>query len=241
MTAPAEQPFRPIEQLRAHEHVAEQIRRQIALRLVGPQGTLPSERALAGLFGVGRATVQRAIGILEAEGLVERRRGRKGGTFVVELVGVDGALEAVLARIRRDRRRIEEALAFRAAVEPAAAAEAARARTQAALAAVEAEARAAAKTADDAVFMEHDTGFHLVLARASGNRFYAEAVERIRLALGDLLVALPDSAAWRTWSAQEHEAILAAVRGRRPEDAHTAMAAHVGHTEASARALLASL
>lgn len=241
MTARAEQPFRPIEQLRAHEHVAEQIRRQIALRLVGPQGMLPPERALAGLFGVGRATVQRAIGILEAEGLVERRRGRRGGTFVVGPIGVDGSLEAVLERIRRDRPRIEEALTFRAAVEPAAAAEAARARTRAGLAAAESEARAAAEAQDDASFMEHDTGFHLALARASANRFYAEAVERMRLALSDVLVALPDSAAWRTWSAQEHEAILAAVRSRRPDDARATMAAHVGHTESSARALLASL
>jgi GntR family transcriptional repressor for pyruvate dehydrogenase complex len=241
MSAHARQPFRPIAQPRAHEHVAEQVRRQIALRLVGPQGALPPERVLAGMFGVGRATVQRAIAILEAEGLVERRRGRAGGTFVVGPVGLEGSLEAVLDRLRRDRSRVEEALTFRAAVEPAAAAEAARVRTKTAFAAVEAEAQAAAAADDDDAFMEHDTRFHLSVARASGNRFYVDAVERMRLVLSDLFVALPDSAAWRTWSTHEHDVILVAVERRRIDDARRAMEAHVGHTEASARALLASL
>jgi len=35
--------FDPIQQLRAHEYVAEQIRRHIALRLVAPGESLPSE------------------------------------------------------------------------------------------------------------------------------------------------------------------------------------------------------
>src|SRR4051812_14792974 len=73
----------PIAQLRAHEYVAEQLRRQIGLRMVLPDDGLPSERELSGLFGVGRATVQAAIRLLEAERLVETRRGRNGGTFVL--------------------------------------------------------------------------------------------------------------------------------------------------------------
>ena len=241
MSASPEQRFRPIEQLRAHEHVAEQIRRQIALRLIGPQGMLPPERVLAGMFGVGRATVQRAIAILEREGMVERRRGRRGGTFVVGPVGNDGSLSGVLDRIRRDHERIEEALAFRATVEPAAAAEAARVGTQSAFAAVAAACRAAAEAEEDASFMEHDTSFHLAVARASGNRFYAEAVERMRLALSDVFVALPDSATWRAWSNREHADILAAVERGSSQGARAAMEQHVRHTEASARALLSSL
>ena len=57
--------FDPIQQLRAHEYVAEQIRRHIALRLVGPGEALPSERELAAMFGVGRPTIQHAMRLLE--------------------------------------------------------------------------------------------------------------------------------------------------------------------------------
>ena len=74
--APVE--FEPIQQLRAHEYVAEQIRRHIALRLIRPGESLPSERELATLFGVGRPTIQQAMGLLEADHLVEARRGRRG-------------------------------------------------------------------------------------------------------------------------------------------------------------------
>src|ERR1051325_8597679 len=94
--------LRRIEQMKAHEYVADQLRRQIALRIVPPGNALPSERALVDLFGVGRPTVQQAIKLLENEGLVERRRGRTGGTFV--RVGEHGrGTSDVLDAIRRDR------------------------------------------------------------------------------------------------------------------------------------------
>src|SRR5829696_5978567 len=75
--------FQRVEQLRAHEYVAEQIRRQIALGLISSGEALPPERELAKVFGVGRATVQHALRLLEADRLVETRRGRNGGTFLI--------------------------------------------------------------------------------------------------------------------------------------------------------------
>src|SRR5829696_3763967 len=135
----AQQPiFRPLEQLRAHELVAEQIRRQIALRLVSPGHSLPPERELARLFGVGRTTVQQAIQLLEREQLLESRRGRSGGTFVVGSAQGDETPVGVLDRVRNEREAILEALVFRAELEPAAAAAAAGARGEADLAAMKA-------------------------------------------------------------------------------------------------------
>ena len=212
MPPQAQQPiFRPLEQLRAHELVAEQIRRQIALRLVSPGQSLPPERELARLFGVGRATVQQAIELLEGERLLESRRGRSGGTFVVGCTQGDETPVGVLDRVRKERETILEALVFRAELEPAAAAAAAGARRQRDLAAMKAACRAAAATEDDAEFMEHDTELHLALGRATGNRYFAEALERLRLVLNDALVALPDSALWHARSNREHEALLGAL------------------------------
>jgi DNA-binding FadR family transcriptional regulator len=73
--------FERITQRKTHEYVAEQIRRQITLRLLPPGRAIPPERQLARMFGVGRATVQQAIDLLEADRIVERRRGRSGGTL----------------------------------------------------------------------------------------------------------------------------------------------------------------
>ena len=71
--------FERLEQQRAHEYVAEQIRRQIVLRLIPSGQALPTERELAASFGVGRATVQQAIRLLVKDHMVESRRGRHGG------------------------------------------------------------------------------------------------------------------------------------------------------------------
>lgn len=233
--------LRPITSLRAHEEVAEQLRRGIALRIVGVGGVLPPERDLARQFRVGRATVQKAIALLESEGLVERRRGRRGGTFLVDSGGGDGNAAGLVESLRGNRAAIEEALTFRLAVEPAAAALAALTSAEEELGAIRAAAAGAAAARSDAEFMEHDTAFHLAVGRASGNRFFAEGVERLRLILNDVLAALPDTEAWHSWSREEHDRVVAALARRDAETARDAMAAHVLHADDAIRALLRSL
>jgi GntR family transcriptional repressor for pyruvate dehydrogenase complex len=231
----------PIAPLRAHEEVAEQIRRGIALRLVGASGTLPPERDLAQQFGVGRATVQKAIALLESEGLVERRRGRRGGTFLAGAETGGAASAALVDALRRGRDEVAEALDFRLAVEPRAAALAALTASDDELEAIERSAAAAAAATTDAAFMEHDTAFHLAVGRASQNRFLAEAIERTRVVLNDPLAALPDSDAWHSWSNDEHAELVRALRRRDADGAGRAMAAHVLHADGAIRALLRSL
>jgi DNA-binding FadR family transcriptional regulator len=185
--------------------------------------------------------VQRALGLLERDGLVESRRGRTGGTFVVGPVGADGSLRRVLAGIRRNRAVIDEALAFRLEVEPAAAAEAARGRRDDELERMREAMELAAAAETDVAFMEHDTELHLLVGRATRNRFYADAVERLRVVLNDPLVALPDSAIWHARSTLEHGAVLAAVAEGDGDGAREAMFEHVTHTAQAIRALLQAL
>ena len=88
-----------------HEYLAEQLRREIALGLFSSRRSLPPERELAAMFGVGIMTVHRAIRLLEAEFLITSRRGRGGGTFIVGGARDDGATEQLQARARRERQR----------------------------------------------------------------------------------------------------------------------------------------
>jgi GntR family transcriptional regulator len=48
---------------------------------LGSDGRLPTERELAGMYGVSRTTVRQVLDGLEHAGLIRRRRGRTGGTF----------------------------------------------------------------------------------------------------------------------------------------------------------------
>ncbi len=234
--------FERLEQQRAHEYVAEQIRRQIVLRLIPSGQALPPERELAASFGVGRATVQQAIRMLVDDGMVESRRGRHGGgNFVIDTGRSEAGTELLLGRLQARREQVEDALAYRAAVEPAVAALAAAMRSQEDLRALERAGAAATAATTDAEFMQADTEFHMALAQASRNRLFREAAERIRLELNDAMIALPESPVWHERSAREHDAIFDAVRRQDPARAGTAMTTHANHTERSIRALLAAL
>jgi DNA-binding FadR family transcriptional regulator len=233
--------FEPIEQLRAHEYVAEQLRRQIGLHLMPVDDALPSVRELSSMFGVGRATVQAAIRLLEAERLVETRRGRRGGTFVIAHGEDELANDYLLVRLRRNRERIQQALRFRRSVEMFAAALAAKERTADELRRARLAHEATAEGETDADFMMLDTGFHLAIARAAHNAFVYEAVEQMRLALSDALTVLPATRRWHLRTIKEHSAILDAIERRDADAASAAMHRHVLATEKNVDALLAAL
>lgn len=109
------------------ERVTERLITAVAVGEFLPGTRLPPERDLSPLLGVGRTTVRAALDDLSTRGLIERRRGRAGGTFVVEdwpasvVVGVDrwfaerwddlvdactasSLLHASLARLAAERR-----------------------------------------------------------------------------------------------------------------------------------------
>lgn len=62
--------------------IADSLRDSIKRHVWEPGDKLPSERDLMQKFGVARMTVRSALDVLQFEGLITRRRGRSGGTFV---------------------------------------------------------------------------------------------------------------------------------------------------------------
>lgn len=233
--------FSPIQPLRAHEYVAEQVQRHIALRLLAPGEALPSERELAAIFGVGRPTIQHALRVLEADGLVETRRGRHGGTFVSAPAEDAGALDDLMTRLLRQRAELDEVLVYRRVIEPRVAREAARRRRREDLGAMARAIRAMAEAFSEADYMRGDTEFHLALARATRNRFLLRSIEDIRLALNDAISLLPESDTWHRRLSGEHEAIVEAIRARDGEAAERAMDLHVAASELSVRALMSAI
>ncbi len=73
---------------------------------LAPGDRLPSESALAAFFGVSRMTLRQALAGLQDRGVVLRKRGRSGGTFIArpridcDLTGLAGFTE----QLRRSRR-----------------------------------------------------------------------------------------------------------------------------------------
>ena len=233
--------FGPISQRRAHEYVVDQIRRHIALRLILPGQSLPSERELATMFGVGRPTVQHALRLLEADRLVDTRRGRHGGTFVVTPSEDRLVLNELIARVRREREELEETLVYRRALEPGVARVAAATRGTTDVKAMRSAAASAAAADSESEYMRSDTEFHLTLAAATGSRFVVQAMEEVRMRLSDLITLLPESDLWHQRIDEEHEALVAAIEARDEAAAAEAMSVHVTNAEQGMRAALAAV
>jgi DNA-binding GntR family transcriptional regulator len=60
-----------------HQHIADDLRRQIASDVYPVGSRLPSETELAALCGVSRGTIRQAITALQLEGLVDSRQGAR--------------------------------------------------------------------------------------------------------------------------------------------------------------------
>ena len=80
------------------EQVAQRLTDAIILGVLAAGERLPSEAELAKRFGVALVTAREGLGMLREAGLVETRRGRDGGSFVIESPAPHGAL--IVARLR---------------------------------------------------------------------------------------------------------------------------------------------
>jgi DNA-binding FadR family transcriptional regulator len=233
--------FERIQPLRAHEYVAEQIRRHISLRLIQPGESLPAERELAVMFGVGRPTIQNALRLLEATGLVEARRGRSGGTFVSQREGDSLAEDELIVRVMRNRKELEDLLQYRMVVEPAVARIAASSRRNPDLAAMRKAIRGMAAATTEPDYMRHDTDFHIALARSTGNAVLVHAIEDIRMKLNDAMTLLPESDSWHRRISREHEELFEVIERGDGEEAERVMQQHVANSEQSLHAVLAAI
>ncbi|MER6219744.1 FCD domain-containing protein [Streptomyces sp900105755] len=197
-----------IRRLTALETVRARIAMAVDLGLLSPGERLPPTDAIAEALGVGEITVRRALGSLCADGVLERRRGRNGGTLVAERParGVVGAAEAYHGQSAEVHRMIDE----RTVLECGIAHLAARGVTGAALDELDTLVAAMDRAESWAEFHSCDERFHLAVARATGLDAsvgtYGTVLRRLyAYYLPYPLAALRDSN-------DEHRALVAALR-----------------------------
>jgi GntR family transcriptional regulator, transcriptional repressor for pyruvate dehydrogenase complex len=222
----------------SHELVVDQIRRAIQVGRF-PIGTrLPSERELARQLGVSRTTVREAIRILEAEALIETRRGRSGGSVVI---GPTASSAAIRTAVRRRLGELENVFEYRLAVEPATARLAAERRTKRdlvhlrevidALSGLAAGAHDSSEVPPPSRFLAADAEFHATIALATRNPLLIAAVEDARAAM-----FLPVGGVFRVLHPRAndyHPEILAAIEVQDGAGAEQAMTAHIETTRAA--------
>ena len=186
----------------------------------------PTEAELAARHNVSRSVTRVAVKMLTAKGLLTARP-RKGTT--VQPPSSWNLFDTDVLRWLLERKFSLELLRqfseLRIAIEPEAAALAARAAAPAEIAAIAAgyaRMEAAERGADDA--LESDIAFHIAVLEACGNPFYRQFRDVVATALRTS-IRFTNRFKGRTASLPAHHAVLAAIEAKDPDRARAAMAA----------------
>lgn len=223
--------YRPARRANALEDTVARIVQTIRLGVVAPGDALPPERTLAELYEVSRDTVRDAIRELADAGILEPRRGRGGGTFVVDPLPVTPP--------PGDPRIIDDTFGMRRVLE----AGAARAAAQRTMTAADRDALWSrftdVVTAELADYRRLDSLLHLAIAEAAGIPSLVPLVAENRATVNQWLDAFPLLPRAIEHSEAQHDAIVQAVLTGRADAAEAAMLDHLDASEALVRGFLA--
>jgi len=214
------------------DEVADRLEEMIREELYPEGSTLPPERELMELFGVGRPSIREALYALELKGLVKINSGERPRvtrpTPEHLLRSLSGSANLLLTQ-PRGVEHFDEARLF---MEMGLARRSAEMATEAQIQELEAALQENRGHIGKArAFAVSDVGFHRRLALVVGNPIFVAMHE----ALVDWLISqrpLPaDPVTANRQSFEEHEAVFQAIQGRDPDGASTAMRQHLENAQ----------
>ncbi|MFC0160363.1 FadR/GntR family transcriptional regulator [Mameliella alba] len=208
------------------EDVFDKLVRSIKSGAYGENERLPTENDLAAEFQVSRPTIREALRKLREQGFIYSRRG--AGSFVRQ----SGLREPLGFGNLQSIADLERCYEFRLTLEPEAAASAADRHDAAGLAAIEAALKLMRDATEQSRHREDaDFAFHCAIARASGNQYFATAMEALEehIAVGMQFHGISLKASNNGLAAvyAEHREIYEAIRDRRAEEARSLMRTHL--------------
>jgi DNA-binding FadR family transcriptional regulator len=179
--------FTKVRPVRAFESIIEQVEAAILSGELVSGDRLPPERELQGLLDVSRNTLRESLRVLEQKGLIEVRKGQRGGVFVKPLNAAPMA-ESLRLFIQSRRIRMEQISEFRQDLEGLVARRAALKGDPHQLREVERWLRIAGELAQAGVaqwdaFMQADREVHLALAAMAGNPLHHYFLETVHTQL----------------------------------------------------------
>ncbi|WP_154656222.1 FadR/GntR family transcriptional regulator [Paenibacillus sanguinis] len=221
--------FEKVTSKKISDFIFGQLEEAIILKELKSEEQIPSERELAVIFGASRLAVREALAQLEELGLVEKRVGAKGGTFILPLT---------LNSHRRNREELIrnwnallEVFEYRTIVEPQAAYLAARKMTDEALGKLKEYIEASADPdCPRETFRALDVQIHLSVAKASANAYLYRSIRQIRTKINPALDLMPYNDAIRSHNNEEHQALYQALSRRDAEASRAIMFRHISQS-----------
>lgn len=224
MTKPAAAPEQTKQRQSLNHRLAAEIGAEIVSGRLSVGSLIPSEPELCARFGVSRTVVREAVKLLCSKGLLQTGSGT--GTWVLPTSDWNFLDPVVFGWVRDSddsERAISHLFAFRTAVEPAAAAEAARNASLEQLYALESALETMEHARDDfAKWIEGDVAFHTALYIASNNVFMAPLANLFREYFR-MSFKVSSSNLHHQHCLQEHRDVFNAIRAHDPVTAERAV------------------
>lgn len=213
--------------------LADNLQRWIVSGRIQHGNSVGAERDLMVQFGVSRQTVRESLRILQARGLLEVRKGRLGGSYV-RRPNTDSIVHSLDLLIKGQSIRYRDIVAFREAIEPVAAGQAALYRTDADLEAIE-QLGVACETSyrDIKKFVRYNFDWHLAIVKASQNPLFQMFMASISTAIQSATDLSGFNLKTRRIVVETHERIFDAIKEQDAAAAMRRMGRHINAYTAS--------
>lgn len=222
--------FETVSPKKVSDFILDQLEEAIILKELLSGEQLPTERELATIFKTSRLAIREALSILEERGLIEKRIGAKGGTFVLPLT-LNSHMRNK-AELRKDWDQMIKIFEFRSIIEPEAAYLAAKRITNEELVKLRDNLRMSIEPdCSRELFRSLDVKFHLAIAKASGNDYFEKAVRMIRTKINPALDLMPYSDRVKTVNYEGHISLLKALEKQDGEQSKEIMRLHISNSE----------
>ena len=213
---------------KAADYLALNLRTQILTGSL-PEGTLlPNERELSERASISRTSVREALRILEGEGLIAIRTGRKGGSEVIKpsSIGIEKSIDIF---IKGQGIRMQAVSEVREAIEPHAARLAAQNRSNEDLQELKkAHANLKESGEDIPAFLKANLVWHLQVVKASHNELLIAFMTAISKSFYESTdVTDFNSIEIRKAVEIAHQRVITAIESANPESAFKRMSQHV--------------
>jgi DNA-binding FadR family transcriptional regulator len=208
------------------QEIVTRIKRDILLQHYRPGDVLPREEMLARQFGVGRALIREALGVLKAQGYLEARRGSSGGTFVCDLLLSQGMTTLLADLIVMRSMSIRHLCDVRLLIEPEAARMAALEATPDQLAQLKEFVSRGQTAGSVRERIQFDVQFHNQVCELSGNPFFSLLMRSMMGFLHQFLEVLDDHTTY-LHDKDIHAILYDAIASRDHQRAYESMYAHV--------------
>ncbi|SIN81798.1 FadR/GntR family transcriptional regulator [Salinivibrio sp. ES.052] len=230
MTTSTSSLFHPVQMGRASEDVALQIESAILSEALKPGDKLPSERDLQQQFGTGRGVVREAIQSLKQKGLIEIRKGQKGGA-VVRQVDVHNISESLALFLKQSHVKADKVAEFRETVDHslvllAISRGTAEQKKQLSDKAIELEALAAEEDPDLDRLGELDRALNLLIAAMSGNPIFEWVMHAIQQGFSSHDYALYQAADYRRQTVENWQQTVNHIIDAEPFKAQATISHH---------------